>query len=864
MKTDIKYYTYDKSSLFEYLKSSPNGLVNKEVEHRLAKNGPNTFSDKNKNTLIKIVFLQFLSPLIFILIFAGLVTLYLNEIIETVVIMSAVLINVIFSAYQEYRAETTIESLKSLIKNRASVLRNGAVQQIDAEGLVVGDIVLLNYGSRVPADCRVIEANDLRIDESILTGESIPVEKFDTQIDSDLIAERKNYAFSGTLVNNGNGVGVVVSTGDQTEIGKIAKSITSTKKVLTPVQNAVKNISWYIFIVALVIVAFIFILGINRGENLFDMLVLSSAVAVGAVPEALPISLTVILSIGVLNISKKGGLIRKLAASETLGSTSLILTDKTGTLTEGKLVLDNVLTPNDVLSDSIENSLVFVNENITDQQKQILKSAYQNITATVEMVGDDKNNWVYNGSAFETIILKSIYDLNIDVAGVAKNKLITPFNSTNKFSVSNNNGQFLVLGAPDILINNSVLSTEQKSQALANIHKLSEFGKRLIALGSCNFDSNANISSVQLMGIFAFSDTIRPHIKDSINSIMQSGVDVKIISGDLPGTVKYIGKQIGIIADTDQVLTGSQIGKMSDAELLSVIKNVKIFARVTPEDKLRIGKLYQSLGEVVAMTGDGVNDSPALKAMNIGISLASGSDVAKSASDMILVNNDFNTIVNTVKEGHNIKSNIQKVFIYLMSSSLDEVFVIAGSLIAGLALPLTALQIIWVNILTGTLPALAFAYDKNNNKHYQSSKKIFNFKVKFLAIGLGAFSSVLLFSLYYLLSVNIADIKLAQTIFFLCFSVYVLAISYSFKNLDKSIFSYNIFSNKRLNIANVIGIGFIVLTVYTKFGQRVFNLTHVPTSYLWILFGWLAVNIFLVEVVKLGFNIRQRATLVSA
>ncbi len=884
MKRQISgYYNCEKDELFALVRSSVNGLTESEATQRQLEDGANALSPQKKNVLLRIIFLQICNPLIFILIFAALITLYLREITETFVIFLAVVVNIVFGSHQEYKAENTIESLQSYIKNKARVLRDGVVKEIDAEGLVVGDIVLLVYGMRIPADCRVIEANDLRVDESILTGESIPVPKEDGVITGLLISERSNTVFSGTLVSSGNGIGVVVQTDDQTEIGKIAKSIASTKKVLTPVQNAVKKISWYIFVLALCVVVLIFVLGVERGENIFDMLVLASAVAVGAVPEALPIALTVILSIGVLNISKKGGLIRKLAASETLGSTSLILTDKTGTITEGKLTLnaiyniDQLRQENIVISESTNTTSGLID--LSDDQKQALIAAYRNITATVEKVGDNRANWIYSGNPFEAIILRSLYEYDINPEKLVQSKLVSPFNSTNKYSISIVKSEVggaynagasegmisTVLGAPDILIEKSNLTQSEKEKALQQIHKLSELGKRLVAVAESDFDISGSLHNLRIIGMFSFSDSLRPHIKESIASIQSKGVQVKIISGDLPGTARYIGEQIGVSASQSEILTGSQIAQMSDEELLKIIPGIQIFSRVTPEDKLRIGMLYQSLGEIVAMTGDGVNDAPALKAMDIGISLASGSDVAKSASDMILLNNDFKTISNTIYEGHNIKSNIQKVFIYLMSSSLNEVFVIAGSLIAGLTLPLTALQIIWINMLTGTLPALAFAYDKNINQDddrqtgVQARKhiEIFNTKVKWLTIGLSAFSSVLLFVLYYSLSVNIESIALAQSVFFLCFSMYVLVISYSFKNINRPIFHYPVFDNIRLNIANIIGILLILLTVYTPFGRSAFELVSVPVSYVWILIMWLIFNILLVECMKWIFNSKK-------
>ncbi len=842
-------YNLDSKIVLENLKTGISGLSEKDVELRQEEYGKNIFEEKSNNSLIRTFFIQFLNPLIFILIFASFITIYLGENIETLVIWLAILINVLLSTYQEYRAENTIENLKKFIKNKALVKRNGEIVEVDAEGLVVGDIVVLQYGARVPADIRLIEVTNLKTDEMILTGESLPVEKNEGIVTDSLITERSNYCFCGTLVTNGSGVGVVTHVGENTEIGKIAHTLANTKKVLTPVQSAVKNVSWYILIVAILIVSFVFILGVYRGENILEMLVLASAVAVGAVPEALPIALTVILSVGILNISKKGGLIRKLSAAETLGSTTLILTDKTGTLTEGKLNLENILLLDGGLN--FGNIPTFDIDNLSDSQKNILIKARKNFSVVVRR--DDEKHVEYSGNAFEVILSKIIDRMNIDPNfKINSSKIILPFNSTNKYSVSSSDNLFIFLGAPDILINNSSLDSDQKAELLKNIDFLSNEGKRLIAIAQKNADNGSSLSDLNLLGLFVFSDLLREGIKNDIDEIVKRGVTVKMITGDLPGTAKFIGEKVGINASDDEILTGSQLENINDEDLLEILPKIKIFARVTPEDKLRIGKLYQKLGDIVAMTGDGVNDSPSLKAMDIGISLSSGSEVAKSAADMILLKDNFRTIVDTIALGHGIRKNIQKVFVYLMSNSLDEVFVITGSLIAGLALPLTALQIIWVNVLTGTLPAIAFAYDRNNILRTKN-KKIFDFKIKFMALGIGTVSSLLLFVLYYLLTKNIFDIELAQSIFFLCFASYILIISYSFIDLDKYIWEYNLFGNWRLNLSVLIGLILIFATVYTETGQDIFGVISVPFSYLWILFGWLAVNVWVIEFTKYFF-----------
>lgn len=848
MQQDTKFWTLEIEEAFQVLKTGRGGLTSDEAQKRAKEYGANRLENKHRKGPLTVLAAQFASPLIFMLLFAGAATFYLGEHIEAGVIILAVVINILFGFYQEYKAENTIEKLASYIKNTARVLRDGSLKEVDAEMLVPGDIISIEYGSRIPADARVFDSQELKVDEAILTGESLPAEKQSQLITQDSVSDRTNYVFAGTYAVSGVGLAVVTQTGSSTEIGRIAESVVSTKRVLTPVQNAVRQISWYIFLIALVVVIGVFFLGISRGESILDMLVLSSAVAVGAVPEALPITLTVILSVGVLAISRKGGLIRKLSAAETLGSTTLVMTDKTGTLTYADLSMDAVYTVETLLK--LENNTALLSkESLNELQKSILAKALLNTSGIVEKIGDDPKKWIYTGNAFDRVLLKSVYQFGIPVAET-KADLVVPFNSTNKYSIAKDGNRLSILGAPDILINNSLLPADQKELLLVRLHELSTQGKRLIALGEKVYDSdNWSIAGVSLLGIFTFSDALREDAASSIAFIQAQGISVKIITGDLPGTARFIAGQVGISVADNEFLTGDQVRSLSDDDLKKILPTIKLFARVTPEDKLRIGNLYRSLGEIVAMTGDGVNDAPALKATDIGISLGSGSDVAKSAADMILLDNNFKTITETITEGHTIRSNIQKVFVYLMSNSLDEVFVIAGSLIAGIALPLNALQIIWVNVLTGTLPALAFAYERNASSG-KKEKSIFSFKVKFLALGIGTLSSLLMFGLYYALTMYIADAELARSVFFACFATYVLSVAYSFRDIDKPLFSYNPFSNIRLNIATIVGFVLVGLTIYIPFMQKIFSTVSIPARYLWIVIVWSILNIAVVEIAK--------------
>ena len=864
MEDKIKIQTpwfLGKEEVLNNLETSTTGLSEEEAEKRLKIFGFNKFKNQKTISIAKLAVRQIMSPLIFILIGAAVLTSILQEWVNTAVIIGAVLINVGLGLYREYQAENTLEKLVTYIKERSRVVRDGKEKEIDSHLLVPGDIIKLSYGARVPADARILTINGFRVDEAILTGESVPVTKTSEIIkESSLIADHINMVYAGTLVIEGFNTAVVTQTGVNTELGKIADLVANTDRAETPIQKGVQQLSWYIFILTIFIVVAIFILGVSRGEQLFQMLILSAAVAVGAVPESLPIALTVILSIGAERIAKKKGVIRKLAAAETLGSTTLIMTDKTGTLTKAEMQLVGVYPFSRLIKEDFSDSSI---KHLSLEQKDILKLSIKNIDVIVQNPDEEEKDWKFSGRPFDVNIAKASAGHNIPLRKILleEENIYLPFNSSNKFSISKNGDKYTIMGAPDVLLKMSNVDKDTYLKIMSWIQDASNNGKRLISVGTFQ-SKNVDIKSIrdiEFGGILSFFDPVREEVPAAIENIEAHGVRLVIITGDLKGTAVSVAKSLGWEVLEEEVLTGDDIHIMTDLQLLEVLKRIKIFARVTPEDKLRIGNLYRELGEIVAMTGDGVNDAPALKSMDIGISLGSGSDVAQSAADLVLLDDNFQTISMAIDEGRRILSNIRKTFIYLMSNSLDEVFVIGGSLIMNIALPLTALQIIWVNLFTGSLPALAFAYDENFDKgiHKKSSKKeLLSGEVKFLSFGLGVISSLLIFLLYYLLLQNGVEVKIARSVFFVCFSIYILVISFSFRSLYRPIYTYNPFSNKNLNISILIGIGILIATISIPFMRNLFEIGPMPFSFMWLIIGWSLFNITLVELAKWMFRIR--------
>jgi Ca2+-transporting ATPase len=858
MRTIKQAWSLSAEEIFSGLKTGERGLTDKEAEMRLFQYGKNKFGGKGKTSPFVLFLKQFLSPLIFLLLGSVTLTAFLGEWLDMWVVLSVVLLNVALGFFHEYSAENTLEKLKTYIKDRAKVIRDGREEEIDSELVVEGDIIKLSYGARIPADARIIAVNNFQVDEAVLTGEALPVEKnSDIKSIGTLVADRKNIAHAGTLVVQGYAMGVVSATGNDTEIGQIAGIVSSTNKIKTPLQKGVDHLAWLIFIVVMVIVLGILGLGILRGESFIEMLLLSSAVAVGAVPESLPISLTVILAMGSLRIASKRGVVRKLTAAETLGSTTLIMTDKTGTLTMSDMKLTGIYSASHILNSS-EKSGEKTNK-FTAEQKSLLELALYNVDVSVENPSENKSKWTFKGRPFEVNIVKAcrLHDIPLHFLSASISHLVLPFNSTNKFSAAEKDGTYVLMGAPDILLKRAALSKEEYLKMEAWIEKESREGKRLIGIAEARKTKNefsvSEMENIKFLGMFTFVDPIRPEVPEAIKNIEAHGIKMVLITGDLMGTALSVAKDLNWQVKEDEVVSGGDVRALSDEELLSIIPKIKIFARVTPEDKLRIGKLYQSLGEVVAMTGDGVNDAPALKAMDIGISLGSGSDVAKSAADLVLLDDNFETISMAIDEGRKILGNIRKTFVYLMSNSLDEVFIIGGSLIFSLPLPLTALQIIWVNLFTGSLPALAFAFDEDLDGEKYKGKEltlIFSKEVKLLTFGIGVLSSLLLFLLHYLLIRTGLDLPVARSIFFVCFSSYILFIAFSFRSLSRPLFSYPIFSNKKLNWSILSAILILVFTMATPFMREIFLLAPLPLHSAPIILGWLALNVSLIEGAK--------------
>jgi len=851
------------------------GLTSEQVTYRQERYGRNEVTKKSAHGPWFILLRQFQSPLIFILLFAVLATVVLAEYLDALIILLAILTNAGLGFYQEFKAERTIHQLQSFISVRSRVIRDEREQEVDAHEVVVGDIVHLTAGSRVPADGRLLQATGLQIDEAILTGESLPELKIVEAVEEEtILADRTGMVYGGTLVTEGSGLYVVTAIGMQTEFGKIARLVIDTDQEKTPIQKAVHHLAWLIAGAILFIVAGVFALGISRGESVFDMFMISVAVAVGAIPEALPIGLTAVLAVGVERLARRKGVMRSLAAAETLGSTTVIMTDKTGTLTEAKLQLVNILPTTDLLHTHVFSPLQ-LDQSLSTEQSDLLYTALFATDVAIENEQESPDAWRMVGNPLEGTIVRMAGHFGLSIKDRSKRRLVLGFSSKYKFSVSaallrlktNLTGERfgyaeIVMGAPDIILERSSLSLNQKTTLDKQLHSLSYEGKRVLGVAvryvTDSIDNTVtvspdDVSNLVFIGVIAFVDPVRASVPAAVRAMENYGVRVMIATGDLAGTAVAVAKELGWTITPTEVITGSELAALTDDELSERVKTLKVCARVTPADKLRIAQCLQSQGEIVAMTGDGVNDAPSLKAVDIGIAVGSGSDVAKGVSDLILLDDNFGTIVAAIEEGKRVLANIRKTFVYLMSNSLDEVVLISGSLIAGLALPLSAMQIIWVNFFTGSLPAIAFAFDDQNNLQggrSKSQEKILSRHIKTLVIMIGVSVSLLLFILYYVLSQTALPLEYVRTFIFACFSMYILCIAFSLRNLYQSIFTYNPFGNRFLNIGVVIGIVLTLTTIYVPFMQEIFSTTALPLTWWWGVLVWLLFTIALVESCK--------------
>lgn len=861
------------------------GLTGEEAERRLAVYGHNVLARAHETSFLEKLVGQVKNPLVLVLIAAGIATFALGEYVDTSVISIALLINILVGTFQEERASKAFEKLNASQQRHALVIRGGTRLNIPAELLVPGDIVVLQGGYFVPTDVRIIEEKDVKVNEAALTGEWLAVSKSVSTLPETVpLAERTNMAWMGTLLESGYGLAVVVATGSKTEIGEIALSLGTIDEQVTPLQKNIRAIAYFLSCAVAVALVGVLILGLIQGQSFKDMLLVAIAIAVATIPAGLPAALTIVLAIGMESILKRGGLVRNLLAAETLGSTTIILTDKTGTLTEAHMKLASLHSYEGV-RDHIE---VPVGDN-----RFLLELAVLAADAFIEEEGDAPSKLTVHGRPIEKAIVLSGLE-----SGIAQHVLLKEyvrydslqFTSSRRFGCSlhhnphKKTNRLVITGEPEKLLNacayvrldgkREIATAHEKKRFHDTLEELTSHGKRVIAvayrdvsyrtLSEDGPDIDRALEDTVLAGLIAFEDPIRADVHIAIGEVQRAGAQVIMLTGDNPGTARYIARAVGITKPGDElVLTGSEIDSLSDTELFTKLQETRVIARAVPAHKLRIARLLKSNGEVVAMTGDGINDAPALRAASIGIAVGSGTEVAKEASDLVLIDNSFSIIVAAIEEGRRILDNLKKIVAYLLSTSFSAIIVITGALVGGGPVPLVAAQILWANIVGGDLMSFAYAFEKKDptamsrDPRSLRAKNILTSELKRFVLVLSLVSGLLTVSLYYYLLSLGTPIAEIRTVMFVALSLDAIFYSFSLRSFDTPLWRMDLFSNPHL--LGAFGISIVLLFSALAFAPLQHLLSLVPLTPLekLMLLGVGICNLSIIEGMKYVLFVRK-------
>ncbi len=815
------------------------GLSDDEAQKRFERYGPNNLKEKKKESIFVKFIKQFNDFMIITLIIAAIISAVVSKLngeadyIDSIIIVAIVIFNAIMGLVQEQKAEKSLEALKKMTAPNAKVRRDGRVQEIDATLVVPGDIVVLEAGNYVPADCRLINSYNLKIEESALTGETIPSLKDSSKIlkENTAMGDLCNMVFATTIVVNGHGEAIVVETGMNTRVGKIAGMIIEDESPETPIQKKLAEVGKILAIACIIICVLIFVIGIFKKIPIIEMFMTSVGLAVAAIPEGLPAIVTIMLSIGVTKMAKKNSIIRKLPAVETLGSSSVICSDKTGTLTQNKMTVTE-----------IRNCFGRANSN---ERKFILElgtmctdTTEERINGKLGFVGEATEVAISNAAMEEGVSKSFLYDemkrIN-DIPFDSKRKMMT---TIHKYG---NGYRIITKGAPDVLLKRCsncysggqvVPIFSKKDDINEQNNQMAEKALRVIAVAYKDVEKLPEMQEMEkdliFCGLIGMIDPPREGVKEAVRTCRRAGIKTVMITGDHLQTAKAIAKELGILKRGDLAIDGETLERMSQHELEQNIMDYSVFARVSPEHKVRIVKAFQSTGAVVAMTGDGVNDAPALKNADIGIAMGKGgTDVAKNAADMILLDDNFVTIVEAVKQGRNIYDNIKKAIHFLISTNIGEIVTIFFGLVLGIKSPLLAIQLLWINLVTDSLPAIALGLEKEEENIMSRLPR--NPKKNLFADGLWwkIIIEGSMLGMFTLLAFSIGNrlysVEVGRTMAFLTLGILELVHSFNIKS-EESIFKIGVLENKYLVGALVLGVILQVIVVVVSPLAQVFSL----------------------------------------
>lgn len=869
-------YLGQKNEIVKKLDSdSLRGLSSDLAAKRLEENGPNKIESKKKKSLGKKIAEQIIDPMVILLIVASIVSAFTGDKIECAIIIAIVIINAIMSIIQEGRAEDSVEALQKMSSPEASVIRDGKKIKVKAEELVVGDIVVIETGDIVPADMRLLESSNLKIDESSLTGESVAAEKNSEAVyDSEVgIGDRENFAFSSTIVTYGHGKGIVTQTGSDSEMGKIASSLHQVEDKDTPLQKQLNKLSKLLAILVVVVCIIVFIVGYFRtGDSLLDNLMVAVSLAVAAIPEGLTAVVTIVLSIGMNRMAERKAIVKSLVSVETLGATTAICSDKTGTLTQNEMTITKIWTNEkeyEVEGSGYEpkGQIKLDDEKIEDEENIKLLMTISTLCNDADLtregdqykiIGDPTEGAMLTFSEKWGIVQEDLEEKHPRIEEIpfdSDRKMMTTFHNIeeNYKSMTKGAPDIIILNSSKILLNGEIVdfTEDLKKKAMDENKNLAKQALRVMAYAFREFDSikNEELTSENIeremvfVGLTGMIDPPRPEAKKAVSECRSSGIDVIMITGDYLETAFAIARDLGIADSKDQAIEGKELNNMSDEEIRKIAKEKRVFARVSPQNKVQLVNALQENGEIVAMTGDGVNDAPAIKNADIGISMGiTGTDVAKDTANMILVDDNFATIVNAVEEGRIIFSNIRKFVSFLLSCNIAEVLIVFLSILFGLPSPLTPIQLLWLNLVTDAFPALALGVEpgekdimERNPRDPKESIISGDLKNSLIVQSLAITFSVLASYLIGLKWIFPGNIEGAHTMVFATLITSELLRAFSVRSTKYTLKELGIGSNKQLIKANLLSFALLLIVMYVGPLRYLFELEFITWQWIIIL-----------------------------
>lgn len=853
--------------------NSVEGLSEQEAQKRLQEHGPNRLAANRKKTWIERIIAQINNVLIYVLIIAAVVSAIVGEIADAFIIAIVVVINAVVGVVQESKAEDALEALKNMATPKAIVKRNGESKEIDSAEVVPGDIVIVGAGSYIPCDVRLVDSANLKVEEAALTGESVPVDKSAFFIPDEgavpiPLGDQKNILFMSTLVTVGRGTGIAIATGMDTQIGKIAGMLNTTEDEETPLQKSLSQIGKYLGFGALAICLFMFIIGVWQGRDLMEMFMIAISLAVAAIPEGMAAIVSIVLAIGVQRMIKQNVIIRKLPAVEALGSVNVICSDKTGTLTQNKMTatkfyVDGQIHEIDVFQKENKVHKRLMESFVLCNDATYSKDAETGDPTEIALVAAAENHDMHKN------VLESNYPRINEIPFDSDRKLMTTIHEHEGKYYSMTKGAIdrLLILCEHILTSDGViaLTDEKRAEILDASHQMSKLALRVLA-AAYKINNNASVEKAEedliFCGFVGMIDPPRLEVKDSIALCKTAGIRTVMITGDHKDTAFAIAKELSIASNKKEVTEGLELDLLSENELVQACENTNVFARVSPEHKVKIVQALKASGHIVSMTGDGVNDAPSLKEANIGVSMGiTGTDVAKGASDMVLTDDNFASIVKAVEEGRNIYKNIKKAVVFLLSCNLGEIIALFIAIIAGWPTPLKPIHILWVNLITDTFPALALGVDLEEpgvmkEKPRGQKESLFHSMLPFLLLNGFLIGGITLTAFLIGLqgvTKNVSEEILthAQTMAFITLSFSQLIHSFNFRSMNQSVFKVGIFKNKFLIYSALAGMLLQLLIVSIGPIASVFSVHSLALTDWGIVVGLSLLPLIVNEIVKL-------------